>query len=109
MDAAKAAQNALQCVLQAKENDNLVIFCDDTRAKVGEVFEKGALNLNLRTKLIIMETSPTVFRTEVSPQIMKYVTDQHADIYINLFRGIREETPFRINSFISKPPTIKRA
>jgi aminopeptidase len=96
MDAAQAAQNALECVLEAKENEKIVIFCDDTRAKVGEAFEKGALNMKLKTKLVVMETSPTVFRKEIPPNVLKYVTDQHADIYINLFRGIREETPFRI-------------
>ena len=96
MDAAQAAQNALQCVLDAKENDSLCIFCDDTRAPVGEAFEKGALNLKLRTKLVIMETSKSIFRQELTPDMTKYVVGEHASIYINLFRGVREETPFRI-------------
>jgi leucyl aminopeptidase (aminopeptidase T) len=96
MDAAQAAQNALECVLEAKQGESIVIFCDDTRAKVGEAFEAGAQNLQLNTKLIILETSPTLFRTEIPQQLTKYLTAQHADIYINLFRGIREETPFRI-------------
>lgn len=96
MDAAQAAQNALQCVLDAKEGDRIVIFCDDTRALVGEAFEKGALNLKLNTKLVLLETSRSVFRKELTYSMLKYVTNQHADIYINLFRGIREETPFRI-------------
>jgi hypothetical protein len=96
MDAAQAAQNALQCVLEAKEGESIVVFCDDTRALVGEAFEQGSLNLKLKTKLVILETQATVFRREIPPNVLKYVTDQHADIYINLFRGIREETPFRI-------------
>lgn len=96
MDSAQAAQNALQCVLDAKEGERIVIFCDDTRALVGEAFEKGALNLKLNTKLILLETSASVFRKELTHRMLKYVTDQHGDIYINLFRGIREETPFRI-------------
>jgi aminopeptidase len=96
MDAAQAAQNALECVLEAKKGEKIVIFCDDTRKKVGEAFEKGALDLQLNTKLIILETAPTVFRTEIPTQLTKYLTDQHADIYINLFRGNREETLFRI-------------
>jgi hypothetical protein len=96
MDAAQAAQNALQCVLDAKEGDRLVIFCDDTRAAVGEAFERGALNLKLSTKLVLLETSKSVFRKELTSSMLKYVTEYHADIYINLFRGVREETPFRI-------------
>jgi len=96
MDAAQAARNALQCVLDAKEGNRLVIFCDDTRAPVGEAFKRGALDLKLNIKLVLLETSKSVFRKELTSRMLKYVTEQHADIYINLFRGIREETPFRI-------------
>ncbi|HTY75406.1 MAG TPA: hypothetical protein VMD05_07565, partial [Candidatus Nanoarchaeia archaeon] len=96
MDAAKAAQNALQCVLEAKEGDHLVIFCDDTRSSVGEAFEKGALNLNLDTDLVLFKTRPSAFRKALPQNVTKHVVDHHADIYINLLRGIREETPFRI-------------
>ena len=96
MEASMAAQNALQCVLEAKKGENITIFCDDTRAQVGEAFEKGAQNLNLNTKLILLETAPQVFRKEIPEELTKYLVDQRADIYINLFRGIREETPFRI-------------
>jgi hypothetical protein len=96
MDASVAAQNALQCVLEAKQGERIVIFCDDTRAPVGEAFEAGALNLKLDTHLVLLETSPDVFRSEIPPQLEKYLTIERADIYINLFRGNREETPFRI-------------
>lgn len=96
MDASEAAQNALKCVLEAKKNDSVVIFCDDTRAPIGKAFERGALNLKLKTNLVMLETVPNVFRKELTPIIVENVIDEHADIYINLFRGIREETPFRI-------------
>jgi len=96
MDASQAAQNALQCVLDSKKGEHLVIFCDDTRAPVGEAFEKGALNLKLNTELVLLETSPSVFRKELTMSMTEHVVNRHADIYINLFRGIREETPFRI-------------
>jgi hypothetical protein len=96
MDASTAAQNALQCVLQAKQGDRIVIFCDDTRAPIGEAFEAGALNLKLDTTLVLLETRPDVFRTEIPPQLQKYLTTERADIYINLFRGTHQETPFRI-------------
>ena len=96
LDAEKSARNALECVLEAKKNEKITIFCDDTRAEVGEAFEKGALNLNLDTKLVLLETEPQVFRQEIPIKLNKYLTTKHADIYINLLRGIREETPFRI-------------
>jgi aminopeptidase len=96
MEASTAAQNALQCVLKAKKGEKIVIICDDTRTQIGEAFEKGAQNLDLNTKLIILKTEPQVFRKEIPTQLTKYLTDERPDIYINLFRGIREETPFRI-------------
>ena len=96
MEASEAAQNALERVLEAKKGERIVIFCDDTRAQVGEAFELGAQNLKLNMKLVLLETDPQVFRKEIPSQLNKYLTDQHADIYINLLRGIREETPFRI-------------
>ncbi len=96
MDAATAAQNALQCVLDAREKERLVIFCDDTRAAIGEAFEKGALNLKLCVELVKLDTKPDLFRSDLTSAMSKHVVEQHADIYINLFRGVREETPFRI-------------
>jgi leucyl aminopeptidase (aminopeptidase T) len=35
-------------------------------------------------------------RTEITPDLTPYLTGKHANIYINLLRGIHEETPFRI-------------
>jgi aminopeptidase len=96
MEASIAAQNALQCVLEAKRGEKIIIFCDDTRFQIGEAFEKGSQNLGLDTKLIILETQPELFRKEIPTYLTKYLTEERPDIYINLFRGTREETPFRI-------------
>jgi leucyl aminopeptidase (aminopeptidase T) len=95
MDASKAAQNALACVLDAKETDRLCILCDDTRSKIGEAFQKGAHNLKMHTKLVVLETGKTI-RTEMPAALHDLIANEHADIYINLFRGNSEETPFRI-------------
>lgn len=96
MDATKAAQNALECVLEAKKGEKLIIFCDDTRLEIGKAFETGAKNLQLKAKLILFKTEPEAFRKEISANLIQHLTTRRADIYINLFRGIREETPFRI-------------
>jgi leucyl aminopeptidase (aminopeptidase T) len=96
MDATQAAQNALECVLEAKKGEKLIIFCDDTRVEIGKAFETGAKNLQLKTKLILFKTEPQTFRKEIPANLIEYLTTERADIYINLFRGIREETPFRI-------------
>jgi leucyl aminopeptidase (aminopeptidase T) len=96
MDSAEAARNALECVLEAKQNERLVIFCDDVRAEVGEAFHQGAQTLGLETNLVVLRTSEKTFRKELPPQHQKFLTMQRPDIYINLLRGVREETPFRI-------------
>lgn len=96
MDAIQSAQNALQCVFEAKEGERIVIFCDDTRVQVGEAFREGAENLHLDTKFVVLKTDPFVFRKEIPAELNKYLTTKRPEIYINLLRGIREETPFRI-------------
>ena len=96
MDSSDAARNALECVLEAKKNEKLVIFCDDVRVEVGEAFHEGAKTLGLQTSLIVLETIKKVFRKELPPQYNHFLTTERPDIYINLLRGTREETPFRI-------------
>lgn len=96
MDASEAAKNALECVLEAKKNEHLVIFCDDIRADIGEAFHRGALQLGLKIDFIVLKTDENVFREEIPSQYQRFLTTERPDIYINLLRGIREETPFRI-------------
>jgi leucyl aminopeptidase (aminopeptidase T) len=96
MDATTAAQNALQCVLEGKKGEAITIFCDDSRAQVGEAFEQGALKLGLETSRVVLPTDAKTMRTEITPDLTPYLTGKHANIYINLLRGIHEETPFRI-------------
>ena len=96
MDAWKAAKNALECVLEAKRDESIVIFCDYEKVSIGKAFASGALKLGLQTRLVQLKTDGNVLRKEVPPQIMKILTKETPDIYINLLRGIREETQFRI-------------
>jgi hypothetical protein len=96
IDSSDAARNALECVLEAKKNERLVIFCDDVRAEVGEAFHQGAKNLGLHTDLVVLKTSENIFRKDIPVQHQQFLTLQRPDIYINLLRGTREETPFRI-------------
>lgn len=96
MEASEAARNALECVLDAKKDESVVIFCDETKTSVGAAFEKGAQELKLQAKLVVLSSEPKVFRKEIPQQLMKFLTEQRPSIYINLLRGISEETPFRI-------------
>lgn len=96
MDATEAAKNALKCVLGAEKGESIVIFCDSEKMKIGEAFEAGALKLGLQTRLVKFETDTKTFRKEIPADVMEILTKEKIDIYINLLRGIREETPFRI-------------
>ena len=106
MKAWEAARNALECVLEAKKGESIIIFCDHEKLDVSEAFTNGALNLGLQTRLIPLKTDANIFRKEIPPQIMEILTKYKPDIYINLLRGSREETPFRI-AFI-KMETVER-
>lgn len=96
MNAWKAAKNALECVLEAKRDESIVIFCDCEKMNIGKAFANGALKLGLHTRLVQLKTDENALRKEVPPQIMEILTKQTPDIYINLLRGTREETQFRI-------------
>jgi leucyl aminopeptidase (aminopeptidase T) len=95
MEAAEAARNALECVLEAKKGETIMIFCDDEKMDVCEPFSIGALKLGLKTRLVKLKTEPTL-RKEIPPEIKEIFTKQRTDIFVNLLRGNREETTFRI-------------
>ena len=94
MKASEAAKNALENVLEASSSEKILIVCDDEKTEVGEAFATGALALGLLTRLVILGTSKEP-RTEIPEHLQELLT-QKPDIYINLLRGNREETPFRI-------------
>ncbi|MCD6445275.1 aminopeptidase [Candidatus Bathyarchaeota archaeon] len=96
MEAWMAAQNALNCVLEAKKGESIVIFCDDVKMDVGKAFANGALKLGLKTRLTQLKTEPQFFRKDIPQHILDILAEGTTDIYINLLRGNREETPFRI-------------
>lgn len=96
MDATEAAKNALECVLEARKGESIVIFCDDEKMSICEPFVTGALRLGLKTRMVKLKTEPNAFRKKIPKEVMEIFKKQQPDIYINLLRGIREETPFRI-------------
>ena len=96
MEASTAAKNALECVLEAKKGESIIIFCDNEKTSICEPFVTGALKMGLRTRLVRLRTDPHVFRNKIPQEIIGIFNQQRTEIYLNLVRGIREETPFRI-------------
>jgi leucyl aminopeptidase (aminopeptidase T) len=95
MEAWEAARNALECVLEVGKGEKIAIICDFEKKEIGEAFTRGALKLGLQTHLVTLKAEEDTFRREI-PQQVKQVLDKPPAIYINLLRGVREETPFRI-------------
>jgi len=95
MEPSTAAGNALEYVLEAVQGESLVIVCDDEKKEIGKAFADGALALGLWTRLVMLKTSDKT-RKEIPPQLLEVLTAQKPDVYVNLLRESREETPFRI-------------
>ncbi len=107
MDPDVAAANALESVLEARAGESVLIVCDDVREDVGRAFARGAMNLGLWTRLLLLKTSPDSYRTEIPPELVEMINSPHPpDIFINVLRGPAQETPFRIK--IIKLETRKR-
>lgn len=96
MKAWEAAKNALECVLGAKKGENIAIFCDYEKTDIGDAFAAGALRLGLKTRLVPLKPDAKTFRTDVPQELVDILTKYPSAIYVNLLRGVREETPFRI-------------
>lgn len=95
MEPDEAAANALKCVLEAVPSERLLIVCDKEKLDVGEAFAQGGLKLDLWTRLLKLETSGAP-RKRVPHRLVEILTSQKPNIYVNLLRGIGEETSFRI-------------
>lgn len=95
MHSSEAAKNVLKWVLETISGEKILIFCDKEKAEVGKAFSEGALSLGLWTRLVNLETNDNV-RIEVPKRVIEVLSSQKPDLYINLLRGNREETSFRI-------------
>jgi len=95
MHAWEAARNALKCVLEAVPGERIAIVCDDEKAEIGKAFSEGAMDLGLWTRLVSLKVGKE-FRKEVPERLIEILSSQKPELYINLLRGIGEETPFRI-------------
>ena len=94
MDAPKAAKNALENVLEANSDEKILIVCDEEKSEIGEAFATGALALDMRIRLVILQKQQAP-RTDIPAHLQKILAKK-PDIYINVLSGNREETPFRI-------------
>ena len=107
MHPSESAENAFECVFEAVPGERTLIVCDDEKAKIGQAFAEGALNLGLWTRLLTLK-APQTPRKEIPTHLSEIITGTKPDIFVNLLRGSGEETPFRIK-LISLQTRAKRA
>jgi leucyl aminopeptidase (aminopeptidase T) len=94
MKTTEAAKNALECVLEAAPGEKILITCDDEKTEIGEAFANGALAMGLWTRFLTLKTDR--IRQETPPELLEIITNTKPDIYVNIMRGIGEETVFRV-------------
>jgi leucyl aminopeptidase (aminopeptidase T) len=96
MRPSEAAKNALESVLEAQPSERILISCDDEKAEIGEAFAQGALMQGLWTRLLFLNTGK--IRSEPPPELVEIIMAQRPDIFINIMRGMGEETVFRVKT-----------
>lgn len=89
-----AAKNALTHVLEVVPGERIVVVCDDVLLEVGEAFSHAALDMNLWTRSVVLDTRKT--RKTIPPELREIIVSERPDIFVNVLRGPSEETPFRI-------------
>lgn len=98
MDPQEAAANALESVLEARPGESILIVTDDIRKEIGEVFAAGALRIGLWTRMLVLQTKEEEFRRVPPPELVEMINSpRQPDIFINILRGMAQETPFRIS------------
>jgi leucyl aminopeptidase (aminopeptidase T) len=95
MDPVQAARNALTNVLDAVSGEKIIVICDSEKDDIGQAFVNAGLKLGLWTRLVLLTPGDEV-RADVPAELREILVGQVPNIYINLFRGNSEETPFRI-------------
>ncbi len=95
MDPIQSAQNALTNVLEAVSGEKIIVICDSEKEEIGKAFVNAGLKLGLWTRFVLLNPAEAA-RTDITAGLQEILVGQVPNIYINLFRGNAEETPFRI-------------
>jgi len=89
----KSAQIVMIKVLSLNVNDLVLIITDNFTKKVGKAFYSAAIDYGSRTRLYFLprKSRPLL---EIPKEMIELLKD--ATVVINVFKGLSEETPFRI-------------
>lgn len=93
---AEKAESALKSILDVGHGEKLLIFCDEEKKDVGEVFIRGGIKAGLWTRVIMLKGGKEN-RKEVAPEIFEALIGARPDVCLNFLRSNIKETPFRIS------------
>lgn len=88
----KAAENALNVVLEMKKGDNVLVVTDKARLDIGNAFSKASQKIGAAVKTYVLPDKRPM--SDIPPELENIIPGN--DIIINAFTGMAEETPIRI-------------
>ncbi|MFW9970545.1 MAG: aminopeptidase [Candidatus Odinarchaeota archaeon] len=88
-----SAQKAMIHVLNLNKDDKVLIITDKTTKSVGEAFYNAAIEYGCTAYLFMLPEKERPLK-EIPPEMDKYEKD--ITIVINAFKGLKDETPFRL-------------
>lgn len=89
----ESARNALKVVLSVKEGERLLVVYDEEKRDIAESFKAGAERLGAITGMYLLPGGDRPLK-EIPKTLEGMLNDY--DVFINTFKGLAEETPFRV-------------
>ncbi|HID71736.1 MAG TPA: leucyl aminopeptidase [Thermoplasmata archaeon] len=97
------AKNALEVVLTLKKDENVLVVTDKEKEEIGRAFLKASESLGAKTEIYILPEEKRPLE-EIPLELLPLLEEK--DVILNVFKGIAEETPFRIK-LIKKEVSLK--
>lgn len=104
-DMVKGAKNALKTVLCLNAKEKVLVVADDEKREIADAFRRAAEDLGAVTSAFYLDEASRPI-TEIPAELQNELAGN--DVIINSFRGIAEETPFRIKLIKTEAATKAR-
>jgi len=95
VDPVEAARNALSCVLEIVPGERLVVLVDEELREIGDAFSCGGIDLGAWVRTVVLPTTEKP-RKAPDPLLQDLLASQEVSVFVNVLKGGREETPFRV-------------
>jgi aminopeptidase len=89
----KGAKNALKTVLSLRAEDRVLIVTDEEKREIGEAFKSAAQEIGALVSVFYLDEKNRPIE-DIPDDLKRNVEEK--EVIINSFKGMAEETPFRI-------------